>query len=45
MLAKTVDNPQVERTISASKDKSKEQEEWMICNYEDKKQATLFDVK
>ena len=35
----------VERTISASKTSRRMQEEWMICNYEDKKQATLFDVK
>ena len=33
----------VERTISASKTSRRKQEEWMVCNYEDKKQTTIFD--
>lgn len=32
----------VERTISASKTSRRKQEEWLVCNYEEKKQATLF---
>lgn len=32
----------VERTISASKVGRRQQEEWMVCNYEKKEQATLF---
>ena len=34
----------VERTISASKTSRRKQEEWMVCNYEDKSQATLFGL-
>lgn len=33
----------IERTISASKEGRRRQEEWMVCNYEDEKQTTLFD--
>lgn len=32
----------VERTISASKVSRRRQEEWIVCNYEKKEQATLF---
>ena len=32
----------VERTISASKASRRKQEEWMVCNYEEKAQASLF---
>ena len=32
----------VERTISASKASRRRQEEWMVCNYEEKAQASLF---
>ena len=32
----------VERTISASKANRRKQEEWMVCNYEEKVQASLF---
>ena len=34
----------IERTISASKTSRRKQEEWMVCNYEDKSQATLFGL-
>lgn len=33
----------VERTISASKTNRRKQEEWIVCNYEEKAQKTLFD--
>ena len=33
----------VERTISASKLNRRKQEEWIICNYENKCQPTLFE--
>ena len=33
----------VERTISASKASRRKQEEWMVCNYVNAEQATLFD--
>lgn len=33
----------VERTISASKTGRRKQEEWMVCNYEERPQASLFD--
>lgn len=32
----------IERTISASKTSRRRQEEWMVCNYENHSQATLF---
>lgn len=32
----------VERTISASKTNRRKQEEWIVCNYENKQQACLF---
>lgn len=32
----------IERTISASKSNRRRQEEWMICNYEERAQAALF---
>ena len=32
----------VERTISASKSNRRRQEEWMVCNYEERAQASLF---
>ena len=35
----------VERTISASKTSRRKQEEWMVCNYEEHPQRTLFDYK
>ena len=33
----------VERTISASKSSRRRQEEWMVCNYEERAQASLFE--
>lgn len=32
----------VERTISASKESRRKQEEWMVCNYQPEKHPTLF---
>ena len=32
----------IERTISASKSSRRKQEEWMVCNYEERTQETLF---
>ena len=32
----------IERTISASKSNRRRQEEWMVCNYEERAQASLF---
>lgn len=32
----------VERVISASKTSRRRQEEWMVCNYEERAQASLF---
>ena len=32
----------VERTISASKASRRRQEEWMVCNYRETPQETLF---
>ena len=34
----------VERTISASKTNRRKQEEWIVCNYKEKQQHTLFDT-
>ena len=33
----------IERTISASKSNRRRQEEWMVCNYEERAQASLFE--
>lgn len=33
----------VERMITASKTSRRKQEEWMVCNYEESRQRTLFD--
>jgi DNA adenine methylase len=33
----------IERTISASKTSRRKQEEWMVCNYEERRQTGLFD--
>ena len=33
----------VERTISASKTNRRKQEEWMVCNYREQHQQTLFE--
>ena len=32
----------IERTISASKTSRRKQEEWIVCNYKDSSQASLF---
>ena len=32
----------IERTISASKSSRRRQEEWMVCNYEERAQGSLF---
>lgn len=34
----------VERTISASKENRRKQEEWMVCNYIHKPQKTIFEI-
>ena len=34
----------VERMITASKTARRKQEEWMVCNYEEQHQCSLFDL-